>query len=108
MIAKTCVARPVAMAEDTGYEHKMAAMMERIKAKEKAKREQDDDNNTILGRTRHAVSEAADPHNGGNACTGTGTTTEYLAPSEPEVSQRSHVPGEAPCSTTSWRSPTRA
>eukprot|EP00959_Pyramimonas_sp_CCMP1952_P332991 6973031-Pyramimonas_sp.AAC.1 len=64
MIPKTCVARPAAMAEDTGDEHKMAAMIERMKAKEKAKRQQDDDNNTILGRTRHAVPEVADPQHG--------------------------------------------
>ncbi|CAK0813291.1 unnamed protein product, partial [Prorocentrum cordatum] len=58
LVSKTCVSRPVALAEVTGYEHKMAAMMERIKAKEKAKREQDDDNNTILGRTHISVAKS--------------------------------------------------
>eukprot|EP00959_Pyramimonas_sp_CCMP1952_P450204 9426838-Pyramimonas_sp.AAC.1 len=91
LLSKTCVTRPVATAEGTGYEHKLAAMMDRIKAKEKAKREQDDDSNTILGRTRHAAPEAADPQHGGSACTGSGTPTESLVPTVPEGPQRRHV-----------------
>eukprot|EP00959_Pyramimonas_sp_CCMP1952_P089880 1881160-Pyramimonas_sp.AAC.1 len=78
------------MAEPAGYEHKMAAIVERIKAKEKVKRDQDDDNNTILGRTRHAVPEVAEPQQGGSGCTGTRTPAESLAPTEPAVPQWRH------------------
>jgi hypothetical protein len=105
--SKTCVTRPVAMAEPAGYEHKMAAIVERIKAKEKVKRDQDDDNNTILGRTRHAVPEVAEPQQGESGCTGTRTPAESLAPTEPAVPQWRHGGEVPPCGTAWWRTPTR-
>ena len=53
-LTRTRVTRPVDTEDAEAYESNLAALLERIKAKEKASQEQDDDDNTVLGHTRDA------------------------------------------------------